>query len=507
MTFAEYFVLLRRHWRLWGICVLLGLLGAAVYNQVAQVRYTAVATSFVTVAESSSATSGDVFQGSQFAVERVKSYAPLGTTPQVLQPVIDRLGLQTSVADLRDTIKVSSPAETVLLEVSATNASPELAVKIADGVSEELATRIHDLETPRLRGASLVNVTMTQPAELPLTPSSPRKLLDLLIGALAGAAIGLVLALIRHHFRRRIETAEDVRAVTGAAPLGLTMAVRGKKANPLVALERRSAAAEEYRTIRTTLDLRPGGWQGHQIVISSPGRGDGKTTVAANLAISWAQSGASVCLVDADLRDPAAGKLLEVTTDSGLADVLTGKENLEDVLQQSQIENLSVLPAGPPAMDPPGLLESSRMRALAAVLQNRFDVVIYDTPAMLAVADAVVISEIVGGLIVVARSGSTTRDDLATCLEGVADSGQNLLGVVTAGVRRRGKINKDYWSGPDRARRPAGPSRRVVGSAAPSAPAISHPMLEGPASAVGLRPTGTAGPAILARTAIPDRPL
>jgi capsular exopolysaccharide synthesis family protein len=447
VTFAEYFLLLRRHWRTWCVCIMVGLIAAILYNTFAPVRYTAVTTSFVTMAESANATSGDVFQGAQFTAQRLKSYAPLGTSPEVLQPVINDLQLETSVDDLRGMIEVTSPPDTVLLQVGVTDPSRREAVRIADAVSTRLGQRIEELETPRVRGASLVDVTITHPAELPVAPSSPRKLLDLMIGALAGAAIGLVAALIRNHLGRRIETAHDLESLTGAPPLGITLPIGHKKASPLVALNPRSAAAEQYRTIRSALNLGATDPANQRLVVSSAARADGKSTVAANLAISWAQSGASVCLVEADLRSPAVAAMFGVEADSGLADVLMGNAKLDAVLRTWSDGPLTIIPAGQLPADPTALLGSERMSALARLLGHRFDVVIYDATSMLGVADALLLAQTVGGLLMVARSGSTAWSTFAASLDRVKKADLNLLGVVAAGSREP-TLRSQYGDGP-----------------------------------------------------------
>jgi capsular exopolysaccharide synthesis family protein len=210
-------------------------------------------------------------------------------------------------------------------------------------------------------------------------------------------------------------------------------------------LERRSPAAEEYRTIRSAISLGSEEWRGG-FVVSSPSRGDGKSTIAANLAISWAQAGASVCLVDADLRDGSLARQFGEDSKIGLADVLSGTAGLDETLKYSTEAGISILPAGELPADPPSLLGSERMSQLVRALRSRFEVVIYDSPAMMSVTDALVLSEKIGGLILVARSGVTRSAHLATTIESVDAAGQRLIGAVIAGVKPRRDVTGQYWS-------------------------------------------------------------
>ncbi|GAA4378217.1 polysaccharide biosynthesis tyrosine autokinase [Nocardioides caricicola] len=448
MTFAEYFVLLQRRWRIWVAGLLLGLLAAGVVSALAPTRYTATAQSFVTVAERVDGSGqGEIFQGSQFAVQRVKSYAPLVRSPDVLQPVITRLELDRSVAELGAQVTVSSAPETVLLDVSVTDADPELARQLADAISVRLGLVIEQLETPRDSGVSNVTVSLARPAAVPTEPSSPRVLLNLLLGGVAGLAIGLVLAVLRHYLDKRIKTADDVRALTDMSPLGSTLYQRSVRRRPLVALDWRSAAAERYRTVRTALKFATVDRELRHFAVTSSLAGEGKTSVACNLAISWAQSGASVCLVEADLRRPAVARFLGLDGSVGLSDVLVGERDLDQVLVPWNHHMLTVLPAGSLPPDPAALLGSAPMASLAGILRDRFDVVIYDTPPLLSVTDAVVLGRHVDGVVLVIRSSVTRRDQVIQCLETLRRSRLALLGsVVTNERRRRREVEHDYTS-------------------------------------------------------------
>lgn len=435
MSFREYLELLQRRWRIWVSMLMIGLLVAAAFSMLAQKRYTAVATSFVTVSDSDAAGSGELFQGSQFTMQRMASYAALSSSPEVLNPVIDKLALDLSPRELRRMVEVSSPATSVLLEVAVEDTDPREASAIADEVSRQLGLLIEQLETPRGLAASSVKVTLTRPADVPVSPSSPRVPLNLLLGLAGGAAAGLLLALLRHHLDRRLRSVEDIRAITGVAPLGSTIASRAAGRDPLVAMDYRSAEAERYRSIRTALKFAGAGHELRDVVVGSPAAGDGRTSVAANLAISWALAGVRVCLVDAGVRQPMAAEVFGVESTAGLFDVLGDDAELDDVLAPSHDGVLTILPAGTPPPDPVELLGSTAMGHLVAELRSRFDIVIYDSAPMLAFADAAVLARAVDGLVLVVRAGVTTRDQLVACLEKVREARLNLLGTVRFGVR------------------------------------------------------------------------
>ncbi|WP_193314384.1 polysaccharide biosynthesis tyrosine autokinase [Georgenia ruanii] len=464
MSFREYLELLQRRWRIVVSMLMIGLLVAVAFNVLARKSYTAAATSFVTVSDADAAASGELFQGSQFAVQRMASYAALSSSPEVLDGVIDELALDISPRALRKMVTVSSPATSVLLEVSVEDADPRQAANIADEVSRQLGMLIERLETPRGLAASSVKVTLTRPADVPVAPSSPRVTLNLLLGMAGGAAAGLLLALLRHHLDRRLRTVADVRAITEVAPLGSTIHSRAAEREPLVATELGSVEAERYRSIRASLKLADAGRESHQLVISSPAAGDGRTSVAANLALSWAVAGATVCLVDADLRSPTASRVFGLESADGLTDVVAGDAELDTVLRSWNGGALTILPAGSLPPDPVELLGSKAMGHLIAELGARFDVVIYDSEPMLAVGDAAVLARAVGGLVLVVRSGATTAAQLSACLEKVRGARLPLLGTALVGVKERRRARRRHRVVDDGRRvvepRDAAPSRR-----------------------------------------------
>ena len=446
MTFAEYFVVIQRRWRVWAAGLLLGLLCGAGATATAQTLYTATATSFVTVAERvDSGGQGEIFQGSQFAVQRVKSYAPLAKSPDVLGPVIDDLDLGLTARQLARRVTVSSAPETVLLDVSVEDPDPALAARTADAVSLRLGTVIEDLETAHAGALSNVKVSLARPADVPLHPSSPRVLLNLILGGGAGLGMGLVGAVLRHHLDTRVKTSDGVRALTDMSPLGATLHERSAAKRPLVALDWRSASAERFRTVRTALKFATVDRELRHFTVTSAAADEGKTSVACNLAISWAQSGSSVCLVEADLRRPGISRFLGIDGSLGLSDVVVGDTEVDDVLVTWNHGMVTVLPAGSLPPDPAALLGSSAMASLVAELRERFDIVIYDSPPLLSVTDGVVLGHQMDGVVLVIRSFATRPEHVTTSIERLRSSRVDLLGtVLTCERSRRRRHQYDY---------------------------------------------------------------
>lgn len=468
MTFLEYVALLQRRWRVWVSMLAIGLLAALAVSVLAEKQYTATARSFVTVADEDAAGAGESFQGSQFVTQRMVSYAALSSSPEVVDAVIDDLDLDLSPREFKQMVHVASPTGSVLLEVSVEHTDAEQAASIADQVSLQLATLVEDVETPRGLAASSVEVVLTHPAVVPSDPSSPRVTLNLILGLAGGVAAGVLLALLREHFDRRIRSPRDIRAITESPVLGASFASRAKDGDLLIGSSSRSAEVESYRSIRTTLKVSHRSSPLHQFVVSSPTAHDGRPVETANVAIGWASGGARVCVVDADLRGAGVSRLLGVGSDVGLSDVLAGDVELDAALVPWKDGRLTVLPAGFLPEDPTEHLGSQAMAVLAVELRSRFDVVIYDAGPVLEVADAVVLADGLDGLVLVVRAGTTTSNELEDCLAIVHEARLTLLGTILAGVRAKRRAERRRGTA-DRGRRRPPRSTRQRAELSPSA--------------------------------------
>ncbi len=430
---------LRRRWAEILSVTLVGLLAGLAYAWTAPVTYRSTAGAFFSLVSGSSAS--DLVQGSTYAQNQVESFAQLAVTPEVLQPVIDRLDLPESPAELARDVEVTVPTGTVIVEVTVTDGSAERSAELADAVITSLSEVVERIAPQDEAGDPTVVATTVTPAEVPDAPASPDVPLLLAAGLAAGLLAGLGLGWLREALDTRLRDAEAVAEVTPLPVLGNVPGWPARDGRVVVAAAPHSQAAESFRQLRTNLQflrVAGGGTGGGAsvVAVTSSFSGEGKSTVSANLATTLAETGARVLLVDADLRRPTVADVLGIEGGVGLTTVLAGQADLDDVVQSWGSAGLEVLPSGPVPPNPAELLDSPAMRALLARLRTRYDHVVVDTTPVLPVADASVLSRVVDGMVVVANARRARRRHLAQSLGDLSRVSAGVLGVVLNQVRR-----------------------------------------------------------------------
>jgi capsular exopolysaccharide synthesis family protein len=277
---------------------------------------------------------------------------------------------------------------------------------------------------------------------------SPRGVLVFPLALVLGLMLGGGLAYLAEATDTSFRSPEEIRRRLGLQVLGLVPVLKQDAAalrkigageallDPsLCAYYRpKSKDAEAYRGVRTSLYFSTRGQRSRVIQVTSPNAYDGKSTLAANLAISIAQSGKRVLLVDGDLRRPRVDKLFGVPNRVGFASVLTGQAEPQEAIQQTQVPGLSVLPSGPLPANPAELLTSARFQELLGWLGEQFDYVLLDSPPLLAVTDPSVVAPRVDGVILALRQAKRSRVEAERAKEILATLGGNVLGVVVNAV-------------------------------------------------------------------------
>lgn len=447
MELHEYLRILRKSWILITVLVLAGVAVAAGVSLVTTPQYKATTQLYVSV-RSTAGVSGtsDLVQGTSFAQQAVTSYVSVATSAIVLDRVIDQLGLDSSAAQLASDVTATSPASTVLIDITVKNTDPAAAAKIANSIGQNTAyVVVNKLEKPGADQASLVQVDTIQPAVAPTKPSSPKVALNIALGLFVGLAVGIIVAALRTVLDTRLHSAQDIERVTDRPIIGAISFDPDAEKRPLIVhADPRNPRAESFRSLRTNLQFVNAGSGPRSYVVTSSVPAEGKTTTVTNLAISLAETGARVVLVDGDLRLPKVADYMGIEGGVGLTDTLIGRAELADVLQRWGRAQLYVLPAGRIPPNPSELLGSKAMSAMLAVLTKEFDYVLIDTPPLLLVTDAAVVSKLTGGAIVVTASGSTKKTELSASTRALERVGSPLVGLIVTMLPTKGPDSYSY---------------------------------------------------------------
>jgi capsular exopolysaccharide synthesis family protein len=429
LDLRDYLRIWRRNWVVVAAVTLVGLLAGGAASVLIQPTYTAESQLFVAIQSSGSVS--ELQQGNTFSQARVQSYVKTVATPVVLQPAITALGLRTTATELAARVTASSDTNTVIIKIAVADGSPVQAAAIAAAVSSSLIRAVDSLEKPKNGEASPVSLSVISPPEAPLTPSAPNTRLNLFMGLVLGLAIGSATAILRSVLDTRVRSEADLRQATDTPLLGgIAFDQSATRAPLLTQSDSQGPRAESFRQLRTNLQFANVSGHAKSVLVTSSLPGEGKSTTATNLAIALAQAGQTVCLVDADLRRPMVHEYLGLDRNVGLTTSLVGSADINDVIQPWGDDSLFVVTSGQIPPNPSELLGSLEMKQLVQRLEQAFETVIIDAPPLLPVTDAAVLSQHVGGVVLVAGTHTLRRQDLARSLAALEMVGADLLGVV-----------------------------------------------------------------------------
>jgi succinoglycan biosynthesis transport protein ExoP len=434
----DYFRILRKRWISIVSFTLLGVAAAAGATILTTPSYQASTLVYIQV--QSSGTAGELAQGSSFIQSQMKSFAEVVSTPRVLESAIKALRLNETSDELSKSVTASAPLDSVNIEITVTRDSPADAADIANAVTSSFRDVVADIttsagETPMSR----VSVSVLRDATTPSSPISPDTLVNLAIGLAGGLLLGLGVAIFRDVLDTRVRGERDVAAITDAPIIGGISYDPSAVDKPLIVQDDpQSVRAEAFRTLRTNLQFLEVESGPRSFVITSSIPSEGKTTTSANLAITLADSGAQVVIIDGDLRRPKLASYMGLEGAVGLTDVLIARAELADALQPWGRGNLVVLPAGTIPPNPSELLGSRAMASLIETLEEEFDVVLIDLPPLLPVTDAALVSKLTRGAIVIVAAGRTQKGELAGAIATLENVGANVAGIVLTMMPTKG---------------------------------------------------------------------
>lgn len=432
MQAKDYIAVAQRYWWVLVLSTVL-ITGFAVWSSfTAESVYRSTGTIYVSLPVGS--TPAELSQGSLYTQNQMESYAALVGTSVVLDPVIKELDLPLSARDLSQGIDAEATPGTVLLNITAHAGSPEQAQEIAVATANSFIVRAKELAPPNEKGKPSVDFEVVEDPQGPGFPVAPNKRRNIAAGLFAGLVLGYLLALVWHLLDTRIKSVEDLKESTD----DVVLTELPRTGTPEQLGGRGSAYGTAMERLRTGLDFLEVDSRPLLVTITSATAGEGKTTVAVNLARSCADAGQRVLLIDADLRRPRVHEAMGIDGAVGLTSVLAGHVPFDEAVQRSgRDDSLFVLASGQIPPNPSKLLSSTALADLLAEAKQRFELVIIDTPPILPVLDSAVIARQLSGALVVVKIGQVRSGDVATALERLDDASARVLGLVANAVAGR----------------------------------------------------------------------
>jgi non-specific protein-tyrosine kinase len=367
-----------------------------------------------------------------------------GSAGETLQQILSEqltaaeVELNQARADYAEALAASPPND----------AAVAIASQLLNVRESTYASLLNQYEAARLEEAVRSNaISIIEEASAPNRPAKPRHPINIALGIAVGLSVGIALAFLLDNLDTKLYTTEQIENATQMTTLGEVPMAK----DPLGIAKVTSGQypqMESFRRLRT--QILASASDGPQVMLlTSAKRGEGKSTVSSNLAVTISQSGREVVLVDCDLRLPTIHTLFDVTNKRGLTNILAGELMLEEAIQDSPFPRLQIIASGPLPPNPTELLGSQRMLDLIEQLKETFDFVILDSPALLSVADSAVLAPAVDKIIVVVAQAQTTRSDVQAVHQQLSNLNVKSMEVVINRAEPNGSYSY-YESEPGR---------------------------------------------------------
>ena len=426
MTILDVVRIARSNLKLLLACLLAGMLIAAGYTLTRPITYESSATAQVAAGSSDNAVNAQM--SNMLASGRASYYAQVAGSQSVSERVVKASNGQLSAGDF--SLSGASSEGSGLIQLTASSGSAQKAQTAANLAANAVNEEIKRRETlGTATHSTIYQVLPLQNAPKPSVPSSPKWPMNLAIGAIAGLILGLIIVVLRKQLDSRIRYTNELETITNAGVLGVIPKAKNLATPSRGGLGSLGNTSESFRMLRTNLRYVSADKPPRSLVVTSAAQGEGKSTVAANLARVLAAAGQQVVLVDTDLRRPVVHETFDVDNSVGLTEVLTGQATLTDVVKPGDHKNLVLITSGRIPPNPSELLGSRRMTAVIEALEERYFVIL-DAPPLLPVTDSGLLAVAADGAVVVYHYGKTHREQIALCAKILDQVGAEYLGSV-----------------------------------------------------------------------------
>lgn len=423
MTLREYVDILKKWWKVLAALTAVGLLTGGILAVAVPSKYEATAQLYVSIPTSDSAT--ELNQAATYLARELKSYTTVATSPYVLEPVRRDTGMNDSVSELQDMLDVTNPTATSVIQVTATADSPGDAQTLANGVVRQLTKGVETLSPEVANRPGTVRAKVLSEAPRPDKTSGIPAWAWPLAGLVVGALVGVVAAMVLESLVRRPRTTSELRTVPGAALTATLPRMKhvsdARSFDPVLGEQVPAVQnTPQITAMRARLQQRHPEVLPHNagcavLAVTGSRGGDGATTVAVELARSFAALGSRVALVDAHFSDRGATVRLAQQEQPGISDLLERRASAEQGVVRLG-PGLTFLPAGSPTDRASDLVCSETMGDLVRELRSEFDVVVLDCAPLDESADAVVLGELADEILLVTVPGRVTADALQNCV-------------------------------------------------------------------------------------------
>ncbi len=364
------------------------------------------------------------------------SFARLATSSRVLNLVIDDLDLNVTPRELERSLRISIPPDTSILNVQATSRSAHLAADIANSVSHQLTEVVHDIGPTRADGAPSINATVIDEGTVPQYQALPNKPRDAALSTALGLMVGLLAAFAVTLADTRVRNEASLALVTDAPLLGtITRGPRRADIGLVAARDPHSHIAEDFRRVQSALSFANVDGAARRLLVTSTSPAEGKSTFAANLAVTLAELGEDALLVDADLRRPRVGEIFGLDQNVGLTDVVRSSITLDDAVTAWRQSGPDLLLSGERPPNPATILTSNAFAEMLTEATAQHDVLLVDSPPVLSVADPNLLAPLVDGVVIVVDASKTRRAQLRSAIHTLEGAGATIMGVVLNKVK------------------------------------------------------------------------
>lgn len=431
MTFKEYIEILKRRKALFVSILAVSVIATFVATFfIVDPVYESSTTLMIGKARSAEESYID-YQSYEISQKLVNTYAQVAKSDTVIAATIKNLGLKTTPSELAESISVAQLEETEILKITVSSTNPKIPALVAN----ELA-KVFRLEIVRLLNDS--NIHVVDVAKEPSVAAKPNRTINMAAGLFFGIMGGLFLVYMREYMDNKINSQLDIQKHVGLGVIGSIPKFKRSfdsiEGDLVMKYDPKSPESESFRSIRTNIQFANIDEKIKTILVTSAVQGEGKTTVAANMAVAFAGIGKNVVIIDCDFRNPTLGRIFGVSNNDGITDILLLKKPYEGYLKETWAENLQILTAGRSVQNPAEILQSDKMKELIESLKQKFDYVIVDTPPAVVVTDAIIASSFSDAVLLVCSAGNVSIDDAKRAKDVLEGVSAKLMGAVLNGI-------------------------------------------------------------------------